>query len=247
MLQILGRRRQWTLAIAGAFALACVLWAQADVSAQAIFRQTLAAPGDSRPIVLQADDISTWTDGGMQVFLMKGNVWIEQGASNIRAPQAVVWVDQANRKDSGIYNLAVYGENLSLPDGSTKGVALVDLGTRGEVQVKAYGSKVVQSSKAGDPIFLRAAAALKATQPAPAPAAFPLKEALGAVDPAPAPKIDPNFQLVQAVSPPVVSPIPPEGAAPGATATARWYAALRFAWTGGAAGRAPRRRRADAI
>ncbi len=49
---------------------------------------------------------------------MKGNVWIEQGATNIRTPQAVVWVDQASRKDSGIYNLKVYGENLSLPDGS---------------------------------------------------------------------------------------------------------------------------------
>jgi hypothetical protein len=215
VLQIAIRRRIWSLASVGAVALALVLWAQAEVSAQAIFRQTLATPGDSRPIVLQADDISTWSDGGKQVFLMKGNVWIEQGATNLRTPQAVVWVDQASKKISGIYNLKVYGENLTLPDGNasrTEKTALLELGTRGEVRIKAYSNKVNQNSMAADALFVRAAAAQKTAEPAPAAAAFPIQGNIVNINPPQAPKVDPNIQLVQSLGPPVVSPIPPDTA-----------------------------------
>ncbi len=87
--------------------------------AQDVLQRTLATPSDGRAIQLHADDITTWADSGKQIFLLKGKVWIEQGALNVRAGSAVVWVDQANKKTSGIYALEVYGEAVALEDGKT--------------------------------------------------------------------------------------------------------------------------------
>src|SRR5438128_1955124 len=61
------------------------------------------APADARAIQITAGDAVTWQEGERRVFLLSGNVWIEQSDAHIKAPQAVVWVDEAAKKQSGIY------------------------------------------------------------------------------------------------------------------------------------------------
>jgi lipopolysaccharide export system protein LptA len=140
------KRRRFCLQ---AMVLALGLWALAFHIAlgQDILRQSFATPGNSRPIQLNADDITTWAEDGKQIFLLKGRVWVEQGSFNLRAGQAVVWVDQASKKETGIYNLQVYGETVSLEDGKknqTAPLAFLQFGTRGEVRITSYAKKQPQ-------------------------------------------------------------------------------------------------------
>jgi hypothetical protein len=184
----------------GALALGLVVLGLTDARAQDILRQSFDTPGNSRPIQLLADDIATWADGDQQVFLLKGRVWIEQGLVNVRAAQAVVWINQAARKDSGIYNLQVYGEGVSLDEGKgnrTAQTALLQLGTRGEVHIKSYASKAVQQNLSADPLYARAAGVLRAAIPPPAPAS-PLAGAYV--------KSDSNQAISKQDQPPVASP-----------------------------------------
>jgi hypothetical protein len=229
------RRRHWSVALAAAAAFAALALGQAP-SGQEILRQSFIKPGESRPIQLYADNVTTWPAGGKQIFLLTGHVWIGQATLNIRAGQAVVWVDEGGKKESGIYNLQVYGETFGLEDGKTNQsakIGLVQLGTRGEVRIKSYVNKAVQKEASTDPLIVRAVAAVNAESQAANAArsatvsdtglstkliASPPPVATGVPGPFPLNPIrpieDPGIQLAQATTPPqpVVTPVPPVGA-----------------------------------
>jgi lipopolysaccharide export system protein LptA len=171
------RRRTWPLAFVAALTLLLIGMLPPRARAQDILQRTLATPNDGQPILLYADDVTTWADSGKQIFLLKGKVWIAQGALNVRANQAVVWVDQAKKKASGIYALEVYGEVVGLEDGKTSQAsksAFLQMGTRGEVRIKAYANKAVQQATPTDSLFARGLSAQKAAQPVPVPPPTPL-------------------------------------------------------------------------
>lgn len=162
-------------------ALALLLLAALAPSAlgQGLLRKTLATPGDSKPVQLYADDVTTWSDAGRQVFLLKGRVWIEQGVINIRAKDAAVWVDVAGKKESGIYNIDVYGELVTLENGASTELgeqALLQLGTRGDIRIKSYANKTMQQATPNDPLHVRAMTLLRRLAPPPQQPSSPLAD-----------------------------------------------------------------------
>jgi hypothetical protein len=153
---------------------AALLLGGAWVTAQDILRTSYQVPGDSKPVVLYADRIHTWVEGGQRVLLLQGRVLIEHGLLHSRAQQAVVWVDQERCRRTGITHLDVYCEGeVAVERGSEtkKGPkALVDLSTRGEVKLKAQEGKVTQARQAEDPLYQRAQAARSGTAQGTSPA-----------------------------------------------------------------------------
>ena len=105
-------------------------------------------PGDSRAILINADDAVTWVDQGKRIILLKGKVWIEQGDAHLRASEAVVWIDEASQKQNGIYHLDIFGDggaSLEIKAQSYQApLALIELNTRGTVNIKTFKGKVVQ-------------------------------------------------------------------------------------------------------
>jgi hypothetical protein len=139
----------------GVAAFCCALVAAAD-----ILRFTYNVPGDSKPIVFHADEMTTWMDGGRRVVLLKGKVLVEHGVVEARMQQAVAWVDQEGYRKTGILRVTLYAEGeVSLengPDSRSAERALIDLNTRGEEKLKAHNSKVNQQPRPDDPLFRRA-------------------------------------------------------------------------------------------
>ncbi|HLJ92999.1 MAG TPA: hypothetical protein VKU02_07390 [Gemmataceae bacterium] len=149
------RRLVYGLGALGIAALCCALVAAAD-----ILRLTYNVPGDSKPIVFHADQMTTWMDGGKRIVLLKGKVLIEHGVVEARMQQAVAWVDQDGYRKTGIMRVSVYAEgDVTLengPENRSGEKALIDLSTRGEVKLKAHNSKVNQQSRPDDPLYRRA-------------------------------------------------------------------------------------------
>jgi hypothetical protein len=194
---------------AAAVALGLALLGQTAARGQDVVRRALLKPGNSQPIQLYADNIATWTEAGRRVFLLQGQVWIEQGSLNLRMPQGVVWVDEKTKQTSGVYNLDVYGEGgVALDTGADQQApptALLQLATRGEVRIKAYGGQVAQQVLTNEPMFQRARAA-KGTQPAVANprAQNPVQAAL----PTPPAQLTKDVQAAPLSPPPAASPSP---------------------------------------
>jgi hypothetical protein len=122
--------------------------------------KSVITPGDPATINLNADYIATWAQGDEQVFLLRGNVWVEQGLLRFSMPEGVVWVDKARKKATGIYYATAYGEGgISLRESAEESRAqrmLLDLATRGNVSVKPRRQKVLEKALSQDPVFLRA-------------------------------------------------------------------------------------------
>src|SRR5262249_5876362 len=125
-------------------------------------------PGDSKPIVMSADTIATWSQGNQRVILLRGKVLIEHGVLHSRMQEAVAWVDQDRYRRTGVLQVEVYAEgDVAVENGSdTKSSpkALVNLSTRGEIKLRSKDSKVFQQPQVGDALYLRAAAARPASQ-----------------------------------------------------------------------------------
>lgn len=224
----------------GLLALGLALASLGEARGQTVLRQSFVTAGDARSIQLYADEVASWADGAKQVFLLKGRVSIEQGVLNLRCRQAVVWVDQESRKTTGIYNLQVYGEAVTVEEGANNrsgNIALIELGTRGEVRIKSYASSVAQTALPDDPLYVRAVNQVRAAAPPAPPPSSPLAGnyvndsnvrqvsasspgvSVGSPspvrdnyipDPIPLPSNDPNVQLTQGVAPPapMVTPVP---------------------------------------
>src|SRR5262249_33211180 len=101
--------------------------------------------GDAKPLLLYADEVTTWTEGSRRIILLRGKVWMEQGVVQMRMREAVVWVDEESKKRTGIYRIDICGEGgIHIDDGPQSGNgnrALIDLSTRGEIKLRAYLSK----------------------------------------------------------------------------------------------------------
>ncbi|MBY0527816.1 MAG: hypothetical protein K2R98_30750 [Gemmataceae bacterium] len=142
--------------------------------AQETLRLTNNKPGDSKPVVLYADDIATWTENGQRIILLKGKVLVEHGVVTTRAQRAVAFVDEGRYRQTRILRVDVYAEGEvrveNGPDARTGPKALVDLNTRGDLKLKAHGRPIVQQPQSTDPLYLRA---MSERVPAAPPAAAP--------------------------------------------------------------------------
>jgi hypothetical protein len=181
-----------------------------SAGAQDFLKKSFVVSGDPKPILLNADYVSTWTEGSQRIFLLRGTVWIEQGLIKLSMPESVVWVDENKKKTTGIYNLQVYGEGTVLvKDGSTNtsaGRVLLDMATRGEVRIKARANQVMQLALPEDPVYLRAKNERLIAQPTPVlPPPGPLGPSPGPTPPGPPPS-NPLWNV-----PPVLPPGPGKG------------------------------------
>jgi hypothetical protein len=160
------RRLLFVLAILATVAIGGVL-----VSAETL-RLTRNVPGDSKPIILHADNITTWVDGNRRVILLQGVVLAEQAVVQVRTQNAVAWVDQDQTRKTGILHVDLYAEgDVRLengPDNQFADKALLELNTRGELKLKSQRGKVDQEARPNDPVYRRALEELKAKRAAPA-------------------------------------------------------------------------------
>ena len=135
--------------------------------------------GDSKPIVIDADEITTWTDNGQRILLLKGKVLIQQSVVQAWFQQGVVWVDLDQLQRTRVLHVDVFGEGGVLVDNGgeslTSDKALLDLNTRGELKLNAHKSKVIQKAGPDDPLFQRGLKerALPAIQQTSAPDTLP--------------------------------------------------------------------------
>jgi hypothetical protein len=186
---------------AGLPAIAVVLLHFLPAGGEEFIKKALITPGDPKPIHLNADNVCTWTEGSYRIFLLHGTAWIEQGLIKISMPDAVVWVDEAKKKSSGIYYLTVYGEGgVGLREGANQSAAgrvLIDLATRGEVRIKARADQVLQKSLPNNAVYRRGLAEKQASQ---APAAQ------SKADVTPASGTTPALPAANAWSPPSPGP-----------------------------------------
>ncbi len=120
-------------------------------------------PGDSLPITLYADEITSWVEGGQRVFLFKGTALVEQGVVHVTMQQGAAWVDLQRGHRTGIAHLELYAEgDVKLEDGARREAGrtgFVELNTRGELRIKSQKQKVVQQPRPEDVFYQRALAA----------------------------------------------------------------------------------------
>ena len=210
------RRLSCTLLVLAAFL------AGSRAGAQPALRWT---PDDSNialPISLAADDAATWVENGVRIILLKGRVALDQGTVQARMRQAVVWIDEAAQKKSGLYRVQLFAEgNVSLSgpvagagNGATVPTALLSLSTRPDVKVKTYGSRILQQALPQDPLYQLAVAerSRPTTAVGPGQPPAPLAAALPAATlPQPAPRQDAAFRPVSAQEQagPAAAPVQP--------------------------------------
>jgi hypothetical protein len=143
-----------------------------------VLRLTRNQPGDSKPVVIDADEVYTWNDNGLFVALFRGQVLVQQNVAQARFQQGVAWIDLGVYKRTGILRVQLYAEgqvwleqSIDTKDGGQRGErAFLDLSTRGELKLHTHKNKVVQKSQADDPLVKRGEAVRGAPAPPPPPA-----------------------------------------------------------------------------
>lgn len=124
-----------------------------DTAPAAAAARLLWAPQSAeanRPISIAADQITTWKTGSQQMILLRGQVLIEQGLTSLRFEEGIIWIDEDYKKKTDVYKLQLYAagglraaegpRNLQSDDG------LLELRTRGAIQVKSIGRRIAQQS-----------------------------------------------------------------------------------------------------
>ncbi len=191
-----------TAALLGAVA---VLLALAPTAfAQRVLNETFTSDGSSQPIQLSAEQISTWTEAGQQIFLLQGGMVVNQATTTIRGSDGVVWVDMSRYQSERVLLVTVYGEN---PIGLERNNAAVNadygfvrLATSNKMDIKAFKSKIAQEDKSGDAVYRRALASR------PADVALPIRKVDAAVQPLwAAPVANEGIRLVGGTQP---APLP---------------------------------------
>src|SRR5262249_5305623 len=150
---------------------------------------------------------------------------------SVRCQQAVVWVDEARLRQTRILHADLYSEGeVQLDNGPARQRgprALLDLNTRGELKIRAQGSKVVQQPHYDDPLLLRAQVQrLGRNRPGPRPPPpalqrIPYRE----VPRVPPARAAPRANVQPPVEPPPMNPpmgpsrLPPMPTNPGPTGT----------------------------
>lgn len=199
-------------------------------TAQDAVRLTRNIPGDSKPIVLYADAVATWSDGGQRVVLLSGKVLVEHGLFSLRCREAAVWVDEDAFRRTRIQRIQVYAEgDVAVEDGTKtqrgpKGT--IELFTRGELKLKAQGGKVNQRPQLDDPLYLRglaersgAAEGKKTAPPKVQPASYQEKKDSGKPPEAKPPVVPPPTEAKPQAVPSAEAPPPTPPSASMAAAT----------------------------
>jgi hypothetical protein len=220
--------------IHGLLAIGVAGWCCTPVIGQEVMRLKYDVAGDSKPIILHATEITTWTNGSQRMVLLKGKALLEHGVVQARMQQAVVWIDQQDYRKTGILRVEVYAEGeVTLENGTetrTGPQALLQVSTRGELKLKSQGGKVNQQPRADDPLYrrgleVRSANSRAATSNAvqqvsfesPA-AAVPMAAVTSGVDTVPRPE-SPSNSPVPALGTPLASPVPSISASAPAAGT----------------------------
>ncbi len=210
-----GRKRRWTYPLL-AFGICAFSWAL--VAAQEVIRLSQNVPGDSKPIILHADDITTWTEGNWRIILLKGTVLVEHGAVHARSQQAVAWVDQERYRQTGIMRLELYAEGVVRLERGAENKsgpqALVELYTRGEIKLRAHNGKVGQVPQPGDVLYQRAQL-VHGPQPAPLGPGGVQQTSAREPAAAPAPTRPPSMPVQNPLPVPAPSATPPLAPTPG--------------------------------
>jgi lipopolysaccharide export system protein LptA len=171
-------------------------------------------PGDAAPIVLAADQITTWYESEQTVaVLLRGKVYVQQSTVQLRCDQAVARFDLKNRREKGIWMMDLYAEGQVRLDTSAdtkEGArAVIDLATRGEIKLHSVKNKAVQQAQSDDPLYRRALAErVQALSPPPTDPAKVQPVSL----PVPLPPVVPAPVQPPAVPPTMPTPLPPEPA-----------------------------------
>lgn len=125
-----------------------------------ILRYSNNEPGNSRPIIVHADQTFSWKEGARRILLFKGHVLVDHGTITMRMDQGVAVIDTEQRHRTNILHVDFYAEgNVKLEAGpvvQTHKVAVIDLNTRGEFRVRNHVGKLVEGAQADDPIYRRA-------------------------------------------------------------------------------------------
>jgi lipopolysaccharide export system protein LptA len=209
-------------------AILLLLTTGAIVAAQDVLKLSRNDPGDTKPITLYADEVSTWKEDGKRVVLLKGLVLVEHGTSSVRCEQAIVWIDDDRYRQTHIWSIHVQAEGsvtLESGDKIDRGAqASVDLNTRGELRFKAKNGKIIQQPRTDDPFYQKVTAQRLPAVPAkPAAPPTPPVQRTGyfpATQPVPTPTAPAQAipsSGAQGVPPPPVAPGPvtPPAAPPG--------------------------------
>lgn len=176
---------------------------------QDVLRLTRNIPGDSKSVILYADQVATWLEGSERVILLRGAVLVEHGVLHARMPHAIAFVDQGNVRKTGILHVQLYTDAEVVAqngaDNRSGRQAILDLYTRGELKLKAYAARVRQEIHREDPLYGWATAFR-------APPAAPVIQQTSAQQPAPGlapplPQPSPPPTLAPPISP--VTPAPP--------------------------------------
>jgi hypothetical protein len=134
-------------------------WSGPAASAAEVLRLSQDIPGDSKPIVLHADTIITWTEGSQRIILLKGTVLVAQGVVQVRMQEGLAWIDMDRKRQAGILHLNLFAQGeVHVENGaeSRKGSrAFVELNTRGELKLKSQRTKIVQQPLPDDPLYRR--------------------------------------------------------------------------------------------
>jgi hypothetical protein len=117
-------------------------------------------PGDAKPVVIEADNVATWTEDGRVALRLEGRVLIQQGVVQCRFQRGAAWADLDEQKKTGVLQVTFYGEGQTRIDTSSEvqdGEFLIaELHTRGELKLRASRGKVIGQDRSADPLVTRA-------------------------------------------------------------------------------------------
>jgi hypothetical protein len=199
----------------------------AGAAGEPIYRLQRDQRGESKALLVDADEIATWTEkpGSTEycVFLVRGLVFVQQGVVQARFEQGVAWIDISRFKNTGKLRAEIYAQGkVRIDDGLAVRDyprAILDLTTRGEFKVSAHRAPLIRDSRANDPLVLQGRAAglgprfLQSQNAAGSSPVQPVsfqRERNLILPPTvqPAPKVSPNLQ------PPPPLPRPPSSPSP---------------------------------
>ena len=86
-------------------------WASLWLAANSALAQIeLPAANLSEQIVVAADSASRWTEGAYEVYLLRGNCYVNQGLTYARSREAVVWIERGGVGGEPPHKAIVYLE-----------------------------------------------------------------------------------------------------------------------------------------
>jgi hypothetical protein len=123
-------------------------------------RLSQQAAGESRPMVIDADQISTWTEGDQRILLVRGQVLVQQGVLRAHLQEGVIFLDLKTRETTRVWNADLYGEgDFDVQNGTESSygkTGFIDLHTSGDLKITAHKGKVAEQALRDDPVYLRA-------------------------------------------------------------------------------------------